>query len=192
LGNVLLPYLCIENWVLVFEFKLLLPSPRNLWQLPTAHRANNSIREEETAIIGSHEPLFAIVKKWKINWLSWVARQPGSGTPFGRKQPEKQDKSVSSRYLLTCKRSYENVCTHTIQDEEIPGGVLPAHKCLLTVKDSITCAINRHPLKVCNLLNHKPTGLSLIKLSYMSYLVFYMNWIILMWIFPSSYFPSHK
>ena len=74
--------------ILVVEFQY---SPRILWKLPTAHRFNNSIREEETVIIGSQEPLLAIVREWKINRLSCVARQPDVGTPFGRKQPEKQE-----------------------------------------------------------------------------------------------------
>lgn len=52
------------NRILVFEFK---HSPTVMWRLPIAPRSNNSIRVEETIVIGYHEPLLAVVKEWKVN-----------------------------------------------------------------------------------------------------------------------------
>lgn len=127
--NVFSPHPSIESWILVFEFKY---SPRILQRLPTAPRFNNSIREEKTVIIGSHELLLAIVGEWKINWLSCVPRQPDWGTPFDRKQPEKQEgESIPGTHW--CTEVAMSVCVHvcvcafTIQEGEIPCRAFPTH-----------------------------------------------------------------
>lgn len=128
--NVFSPHPLIGSWILVFEFKY---SPRILQRLPTAPRFNNSIREEKTVIIGSHELLLAIVGEWKINWLSCVPRQPDWGTPFERKQPEKQEESQSQeptdaqKLLWVCVCACVCMSAFTIQEGEIPCRAFPTH-----------------------------------------------------------------